>query len=242
MIKQKIIGLKTILYFSCMVTVLHKLLLTATAQNIDAVYTWVDGTDPVWQDQYQNFTDKKIDENRFRDNNELLYSLRSLEKYAPFIRNIYIVTNGQVPDWLNTENPRIKIVTHKEIFQNSEDLPTFNSNSIEVHIHRITGLSRYYIYLNDDFMFGNDLHMNDFFNFLDKTYKIFVDKWTFNGGERCYLNPKSEDCESIVITECPFVQALRHSSNLLNLRFGKQKRRVAAHAPYPIDGVQMEKL
>lgn len=73
------------------------------AQDIDAVYTWVDGTDPVWQEEYFNFTNRTIDESRFRNNNELLYSLRSLEKFAPFIKNIYIVTNGQAPDWLNTD-------------------------------------------------------------------------------------------------------------------------------------------
>ena len=54
--------------------------------------------------------------NRFNDNNELKYSLRSVEKNMPFIRNIFIVTNGQIPSWLNLNNSKIKIVTHKEIF------------------------------------------------------------------------------------------------------------------------------
>lgn len=54
-----------------------------------------------------------IGQNRFSDNDELKYSLRSLQLYAPWIRNIYIVTNGQIPRWLNLKHPRIRIITHK---------------------------------------------------------------------------------------------------------------------------------
>ena len=79
---------------------------------MDAVYTWVDSTDPVWQDEYADSTSIAVEINRYQDNNELLYSLRSLEKFAPFIRTVYIVTNSQVPEWLNTDNPRVKIISH----------------------------------------------------------------------------------------------------------------------------------
>ena len=50
---------------------------------------------------------------RFEDNEELRYSLRSLEQYAPWVRRIFIVTNGQIPYWLNLDNPRVSIVTHE---------------------------------------------------------------------------------------------------------------------------------
>ena len=50
---------------------------------------------------------------RFEDNEELRYSLRSLEQYAPWVRRIFIVTNGQIPHWLNLDNPRVSIVTHE---------------------------------------------------------------------------------------------------------------------------------
>ena len=50
---------------------------------------------------------------RFSDNEELRYSLRSIEKNAGWIRNVYIVTNGQIPYWLNLENPRVKVITHE---------------------------------------------------------------------------------------------------------------------------------
>lgn len=51
-------------------------------------------------------------ESRFADNQELRYSLRSIEKNANWIRNVVIVTNGQIPHWLDLDNPRVRIVTH----------------------------------------------------------------------------------------------------------------------------------
>ena len=100
---------------------------------------------------------------RYRDNNELRYSIRSLYKYAPWIRHIYLVTNGQVPAWLNTDHPRVSVVTHAEIFPNPEDLPTFSSPAIEAHLHRIPGVSRRFIYFNDDVMLGAPVWPDSFF-------------------------------------------------------------------------------
>ena len=116
------------------------------------------------------------------DHEELRYSLRSLEKNAPWVHHVYIVTNGQIPTWLNLSNPHVTIVTHKEIFTNQSHLPTFSSPAIEAHIHRfilflksfyvlfitsilhyrIKGLSRYFLYLNDDVMFGREVWPDDF--------------------------------------------------------------------------------
>ena len=60
--------------------------------------------------------------------------------YAPWIRNIFVVTNGQQPNWLKTDHPNVKVIPHSEIFQKKSDLPTFNSMAIEVHLHKIPGL------------------------------------------------------------------------------------------------------
>lgn len=86
-----------------------------------------------------------VAENRFQDNDELKYSLRSLEKHANWVRNIYLVTNGQVPNWLNVSNPRIRLVTHEDIFPNKTHLPTFSSPAIESHLHRIKGYSLLFV-------------------------------------------------------------------------------------------------
>jgi UDP-N-acetylglucosamine-lysosomal-enzyme len=112
---------------------------------------------------YEDNEENEISANRFADNQELKYSLRSVEKFAPWVRNVYIVTNGQIPTWLNLDNPRIKIIPHKEIFRNQSHLPTFSSPAIESHIHRIPGLSQKFIYMNDDVMFGDNVWPDDFY-------------------------------------------------------------------------------
>ena len=67
---------------------------------------------------------------RYFDWHTIKYSIRSLEVYMPWFRTLYIVTNGQVPSWLNLTNERVKIVTHQEIFDDMADLPTFSSNAM----------------------------------------------------------------------------------------------------------------
>ena len=139
---------------------------------IDMVYLWCDGSDPKFKAKRQSMMKKmgkmtgdvkqNIGKERTMNNDELKYSLRSLEKYANWIRNIYIVTDEQVPDWLNTNNPRIHIVDNKDIIP-SQFLPTFNSNVIEFGLHNIKGLSEHFLYGNDDMMFGNPVDPEDFF-------------------------------------------------------------------------------
>ena len=76
------------------------------------------------------------------DFNQLKYSLRSIEMFAPWIRKIFIVTSGQIPNWLKLENQRVAIISHSEIFTDQSDLPTFSSRAIESHLHRISGLRK----------------------------------------------------------------------------------------------------
>ena len=64
------------------------------------------------------------------DNGELKYSLRSIGLYAPWVRKIFIVTDNQVPEWLDTAHPKIQIVDHSEILP-EESRPCFNSVIIE---------------------------------------------------------------------------------------------------------------
>jgi len=78
------------------------------------------------------------------------------------------------------------VITHSEIFRKKSDLPSFNSNAIEVALHRIPGLSRRFLYFNDDFMLTKNVTITDFWNLSNGTYKIFVDKWLYNGTERCW--------------------------------------------------------
>lgn len=99
--------------------------------------------------------DESMADNRYRDSEELRYSLRSLIKHAPWIHHIYIVTDNQIPYWLNLETDRLTIVSHEEIFTNKSQLPVFSSPAIEANIHNIKGLSNKFIYFNDDVFLGS---------------------------------------------------------------------------------------
>lgn len=140
---------------------------------IDAVYTWVDGTDPAWLTRKrqavedlsgERLTEAAADDLRFISHDELRYSLRSLEQYAPWIRHVYIVTDQQVPDWLDRDHPWISIVDHQEIAPPGTVLPTFNSQAIEANLHRIDGLSEHFLYFNDDMFLSSPVAPQAFFS------------------------------------------------------------------------------
>ncbi|MDT0275017.1 stealth family protein [Blastococcus goldschmidtiae] len=138
---------------------------------IDAVYTWVDGNDPAWQRRKaaaQGAGERELNEfasndSRFLSRDELRYSLRSLDMYAGWIRHVYLVTDQQVPEWLDTSNTRITVVDHRDLFGGRGQLPTFNSHAIESQLHHIPGLSDHYLYLNDDVFFGRPVGPEQFF-------------------------------------------------------------------------------
>ncbi|XP_076687150.1 N-acetylglucosamine-1-phosphate transferase subunits alpha and beta [Andrena cerasifolii] len=156
---------------------------------IDVVYTWVNGSDPMFLTSLKEhvpITDVNTAASRFSDKDELRYSLRSLEMYAPWVRHVYIVTNGQIPSWLDMDNPRVTLVTHEDIFLNKSDLPTFSSPAIESHIHRIPGISDKFLYFNDDVMLGAEVWPEDFI--------------TQAGGQKVYLAWWVPDCSDV----CPW--------------------------------------
>ncbi|XP_061523335.1 N-acetylglucosamine-1-phosphotransferase subunits alpha/beta isoform X2 [Phycodurus eques] len=132
----------------------------------------------------QSKQDEDVSASRFEDNEELRYSLRSVEKHAPWVRHVFVVTNGQIPSWLNLDNPRVSVVTHQELFLNRSHLPTFSSPAIESHIHRIPGLSQKFIYLNDDVMFGKDVWPDDFYSH-SKGQKVYLTWPVPNCAEGC---------------------------------------------------------
>jgi hypothetical protein len=90
------------------------------------------------------------------------YWFRGVEKYAPWVNNIYLVTCGHYPEWLNTDNPKLKLVKHTDYIP-KELLPTFNSNTIEMNFHRIEGLSEQFVLFNDDLFLISDTVPEDFF-------------------------------------------------------------------------------
>jgi len=129
---------------------------------MDIVITYVDGNDPVWKKDYEEYTNVPVMEKRFRDWGTLKYLLRGIEVNMPFIRNVYLVVShlSQVPQWADTGH--LKVVLHKDIIP-AEYLPTFNSATIEMHLHKIEGLDEEYLYFNDDLFPLAKCEPTDFF-------------------------------------------------------------------------------
>ena len=129
---------------------------------IDVVFTWVNSQDKEWQKLFSQFKNlDEVDKDRFVSIDELKYSLRSIEQYAPWVNKIYILTNCAKPNWLDN-HPLIEWVDHKDVFK-KEELPTFNSHSLGLSLVNIPNLSEHFIYLNDDFFLFNRVKKEDFF-------------------------------------------------------------------------------
>lgn len=138
--------------------------------DIDLVYMWVDGNDPAWRAKKNLYLpkDEQLEvaaagDCRYVSNDELKYSLRSAEKFAPWIHRIYIITDNQCPEWLDTANERVRIVDHTEIIP-KEYLPLFNASSIEWHMANVPGLSEHFLFANDDTFFGAPVTPDFFFD------------------------------------------------------------------------------
>ena len=142
-----------------------------SAFPIDIVYTWVDGTDPVWLDALHRVQHDFLETkgaipswslaSRFQSSDELKYSLRSIEAFAPWVRQVHILTANQCPEWLNTSAAHL--VNHTEVFPDEAALPTFSPRSIEAVLHRIPSLAEHFISFNDDFLLGRPARVHDFF-------------------------------------------------------------------------------
>jgi hypothetical protein len=126
--------------------------------------------DPAWRADFARYSGRteadnsrnETSEARFRDYGFLKYWFRGVEKFAPWVRRIHFVTCGQKPDWLDTSNPKINLVNHKD-FIPEEFLPIFNSASIEMHLHKIPGLAEHFVYFNDDFFITREVERERFF-------------------------------------------------------------------------------
>ncbi|GAA3337912.1 stealth family protein [Amorphoplanes nipponensis] len=196
---------------------------------IDAVYTWVDGSDPAWQARkaaalaanpwLHDASKLANNDSRYTSRDELRYSLRALHCFAPWIRHVFLVTDDQVPAWLDTAHPRITVVSHKEIFGHTGTLPTFNSQAIESRLHRIPGLSEHFLYLNDDVFLGRPVGPELFF--------------TPGGLTRFFPSTALVDAAPRSPTDPPADSAGKNNRELIRNAFGRVLTRKMKHTPHP---------
>ncbi|NSY19987.1 stealth conserved region 3 domain-containing protein [Neorhizobium sp. AL 9.2.2] len=201
---------------------------------IDIVYTWVNDQDEDWNNQrvaravevHKSVRAHNLE--RWKNRDELRFSLRSVAMFAPWVRNIFIVTSGQIPDWLNDTNPRVKIVPHAEIWKNPESLPTFNSSGIETQLHHIKDLSEHFLYFNDDFFLGSFCTPDDFF------LPNGVMKY-FPSDQRVFEPDIDETSEEYIFADF-------NAINLLKEKYGQYGREIMQHIPYPSRKSLLERL
>lgn len=134
-------------------------------QGIDFVITWVDGGDKEWlkeKAKYDTTIDVDNSIERYRDWELLKYWFRGVEKFAPWVRKIHFITWGHVPEWLNTNHPKLHIVNHEDYIP-KKYLPIFNSSVLEIYMHKIEGISDRFVYFNDDFFLIDKVSEKDYF-------------------------------------------------------------------------------
>ncbi|MEU1149232.1 stealth conserved region 3 domain-containing protein [Streptomyces sp. NPDC005863] len=193
---------------------------------IDAVYTWVDDSDPEWRarrDAARGGGDTSADDGavRFRNRDELRFSLRSLAMYAPWIRHVYLVTAGQVPPWLDRDHPGVTVVDHRDLFAEPDAcLPTFNSHSIESQLHRIEGLSEHFLYFNDDMFLGRPTTPDTFF--------------LGNGLARFFWSSASVPALPVGDGDEGYLAAAKNNRELLRGAFGRTTTHSFFHVPYAL--------
>jgi len=139
---------------------------------VDLVYCWCDDADAVWREKRDRFAAERgyvmsgheSGACRYRSNDDLRFSLRSVGLYAPFVRRVFVVVDDDAasPPWLDASSGRVRVVRHGEIMPR-DALPSFNSVAIEHFLHRIPGLSERFLYANDDMMFNRRLDERFFY-------------------------------------------------------------------------------
>lgn len=184
--------------------------------KIDFVITWVDGNDKLWQKEMQKYkpntgTDTRI--TRYRDWGNLQYWFRGVEKFAPWVNNIFFITWGHIPKWLNTKHPKLKIVKHND-FIPKKYLPTFSSRTIDLNLHRIPGISEQFVYFNDDMFLINHVKKTDFFKNGLPCESVSLNTFTYTS--------RDENGKIIINTEQMFMAPL-YNTAVINHHFNKNE-------------------
>lgn len=196
-----------------------------SACPIDIVYTWVTDTQPGYRELLQKYssTPGDLNPNRTRDNLDILkYSLRSLEKYAPWFRNIYILTcRPQKPAWLK-DNNKVTVIHHDEIIDNTY-LPTFNSFCIVSYLAEIRQLSDSFLYIEDDILFGNVTQLDFFRDEYNQTI-LYPRFETATHGNR-------KDNTGLP----PWNKAVSYCNYLLDQKYGYSRRKSVNRIPLMVE-------
>ncbi len=199
--------------------------------DIDIIIPWVDGSDPNWQKEFKKYCpDVSLCDARFERYREwelLKYWFRGIEMFAPWVRKIHFITCGHLPDWLDTDHPKLNIVLHEDYIP-TEYLPVFSSHPIEIFINRIEGLADKFIYFNDDFFLISPINSDMFFRG-DKPCDAAILNALSPGG---ISHIKLNDVEIINNHFCKKEVLFSHPLKWFNFKYGKTGIRTLSLLPW----------
>lgn len=158
--------------------------------KIDFIVSWVDGTDKIWRNEKKKYLADgvcDVDESRYRTLGTLKYWFRAVEEYAPWVNHVYFITWGHVPPWLNVNCKKLSVVNHKDYIP-EKYLPTFSSHPIELNLHRIQGLSEYFVYFNDDMLINAKIEPEFFFKKGLPCDFAYINNIYFDGSDDVYAH------------------------------------------------------
>ena len=130
--------------------------------------------------KYIDLTDKNLKREGINqivkdyDCEELRYSLRSILEYIPWVRKIFIVMPNEKVKFLKPYDEikeRIVYVKDKDLL--GYDTANIFAFSFNLHKMEKFGISKNFIYMEDDFFFGKPLEKKDFFYYDEKESKVF---------------------------------------------------------------------
>ncbi|MAT94496.1 MAG: hypothetical protein CME59_18125 [Halioglobus sp.] len=210
--------------------------MSSDRSTVDVVYTWVNHSDPQWLSLYRQVCAAEPlapgahasinNPARFQNRNEIVYSVRSIRKFAPWVERIFVVTNCTLPQELESD-ARVVRVAHEEVFPDPGVLPTFNSRAIESNLHRIPGISEQILYFNDDFFLCQPVERELFFP-RSGVVSVFPSKHDIPYG-------RSEGLR-------PIDYGALNACELLIHDFGYRPEKKLHHSPYPLLRSNLEAL
>jgi len=187
--------------------------------DIDLVCCWVK-----LDDDYESLLRKYKGENlwspgstqgRFRELGELKFSIPLALKNLPWLRKVFIVTNGQEIPYEIKSQKKVNVIYHNQFFKYIDHLPTFSYHSICPNLCFIKDLAEHFILTNDDIFITKPLNKEDFLG------KSGIGKFSHT--------PQSFN--KILPPKNMWQYNLQSTNNLLNKYYGEFDRKIFTHSP-----------
>ena len=204
---------------------------------VDIIIPWVNGSDPIWYNRMMKDAKKNdypmrqsYSQERYEQHDEIKWALRSIERFAPWVNMIHIVTDNQYPDYIKHDHPKIHWVNHDTLFYYG--FHSYSSDSILFSLINIPNISRRFIYMDDDFIFLNHISISDFFDESFRTKTYYSSDTMDIKGSMCFLaNSPSQYFHSRLL-------AFQKINSIINLT----QEIYDPHLPVPMDMSLLKQL